>query len=530
MNQNIPPSSTRIHIPSGAEHVTRWVVVALALGLSLLVAFMIGEGKHTLLFLLGAVVFLVVGVMVLGRRAWVLIPLGWSLPAATGVLPISLSIRDSTIIVATCALITYRIISGISMRQKMHLLDRVLLVNLGYLMVTLVIHPVGFYSFGSEMIGARSVFNIGMAVVAYWILVRLPDSPRIASRVPLFVLAGALGITALHLASYVFPSLPRALPYLYAAVDITTFYQSPTLFGEVPRYQRLGDGGAAIVLVLCAYKSPRTLLNLFRPYPYLLLLGFVGILASGFRSILLWSTVCVCLSAWLHREWREMISVAIVGACLLLMVVLGHGRLYEIPLPAQRAMSFLPGKWSAAVTEEAESSIEVRFQWWRDIIKEDIIKNWWVGDGFGTRLEDVASVEAGKSGLVGMTTLGSFHSGPLTTIRYCGIFGLILFYVLTITCAVVAVRCVRQAQGTILLPLAVFLAIQFVWIPFHFTLVFGAYNVDMPQQIFLAGLLRLLIRMLDTYKPSAGRTPTGTAIPVRRMPVATAARQALRPK
>src|SRR6266853_5724385 len=107
MNGNIPPRSTRIHIPSGTEHWTRWVVVALGLCLALLVAFMIGEGQHSLLFLLAAVLILVIGVIGLGRRAWALIPLAWSLSAYTGVLPISLSIRDSTIIVATCALMTY---------------------------------------------------------------------------------------------------------------------------------------------------------------------------------------------------------------------------------------------------------------------------------------------------------------------------------------------------------------------------------------------------------------------------------------
>ena len=529
MNQNIPPSSTRIHIPSGTEHWTRWAVVALGLVLALFVAMMIGNGQHTLLFLVGAVVLLIVGVIGLGRRAWLLIPLGWPLSAVTGVLPISLSIRDSAIIVATCALLTYRVITGIPMRQKMHVLDRVLLANLGYLMVTLVINPVGFYAFGSEVIGARSVFNIAMTVVAYWIIVRLPDSPKLVSRVPLFVTAGALVIGGLNLSSYLFPALPMRLPYLYAAVDIGTFWGSKELVGEIPRYKQLGFVGIALVIALCSYKSPRDLLNPFRFHFYLLLLALCGILASGFRGASLVASVSLCLSAWLHRQWREMISVAIVGACLLLVVVLGHGRLYELPPSAQRSLSFLPGKWSEAVTLDAQSSIEVRFQWWRDIIKENVIKNWWVGDGFGTKVEDLVSQEAGKSGLVGMTTLGSFHSGPLTTIRYCGIFGLILFYVFMITCAVVSVRCVRQARGTMLQPLAIFLAIQLVWIPVNFTLVFGAYNVDMPQQIFLAGLLRLLIRMFDTERSGVARAPVTTTIPVRRMRVVTAVGQVSRP-
>ena len=45
--------------------------------------------------------------------------------------------------------------------------------------------------------------------------------------------------------------------------------------------------------------------------------------------------------------------------------------------------------------------------------------------------------------------------------------------------------------------MAIFLLIRLVYIPGLSSFVFGAHNLDMPQQIMLAGLLRLLVRMLD---------------------------------
>jgi hypothetical protein len=142
-----------------------------------------------------------------------------------------------------------------------------------------------------------------------------------------------------------------------------------------------------------------------------------------------------------------------------------------------------------------------------------VIKNWWLGDGFGTKVEDMIAANVLGGGITGMTVNGSFHNGPLTTIRYCGMFGLFFFYVLTISCAVTAVRCVRRARGTSLQPVAIFLAIQMVWIPVHFTFVFGAYNVDMPQQIMLAGFLRLLIRMIEERQPTLRASAPATQIP-----------------
>jgi len=107
---------------------------------------------------------------------------------------------------------------------------------------------------------------------------------------------------------------------------------------------------------------------------------------------------------------------------------------------------------------------------------------------------------------------GSFHSGPLTTIRCVGIIGLIPYYALVIAAAVSSVKCVRRCYRTPLLPVAIFLAIRLVWEPLHFTFIYGSYADQLPEDIFLIGLLTLVWRMSERQPPSS--EPTVIARPL----------------
>jgi len=66
-----------------------------------------------------------------------------------------------------------------------------------------------------------------------------------------------------------------------------------------------------------------------------------------------------------------------------------------------------------------------------------------------------------------------------------------------IAAAIYSVKCVHRCRGTPLLPVAIFLAIQLVWIPIHFTFVFGAFDQQLPDHMFLIGLLLLVWHMSE---------------------------------
>ncbi len=226
------------------------------------------------------------------------------------------------------------------------------------------------------------------------------------------------------------------------------------------------------------------------------MLGIAAVLASGFRNTLLFAFASLALASWFHRGWREVIMGGATGLLLLGLLVFGQGRFYQLPLPAQRALSFLPGQWAEPIEGEVKSS-NSRFEWWRQILEEGTIKNWWLGDGFGVSENDYELLRGPGHFAEFATLSGAFHNGPLTTIHYAGVVGLVLFYSLMIAAAIQSVKCVQRCRGTPLLPVAIFLAIQLVWIPIHYTFAFGAFNVQLPEHIFLIGLLLLVWRMSE---------------------------------
>jgi len=321
---------------------------------------------------------------------------------------------------------------------------------------------------------------------------------------------------SLYTMSYFFPSVPSRIPIVYAALNVGAYFGRQAVVKEaggteIMRYKELAFFGAVLLTTLYAYSPSLRILSPLRPRFYFVVLGFFCILLSGFRGAFVGVCALFAISVWLHRGTRSFLITCTVGGLLALALAMGQGRLYNLPFSAQRALTFLPGHWDPVVVLDAEMSSQGRFDWWRHAIEEHQIKDWWFGDGFGATVSDlmVASQHGGEA-MAEVT--GSLHSGPLTAIRYVGIFGLVLFYAIAITAAVYACRCARQCKGTLLQPVAIYLAIQLVWFPVDYTLIFGAYNEDMPQVIFLVGLLRVVMRMAERVKSTSSSIPAHSPV------------------
>jgi hypothetical protein len=487
----------------------RWLLIALGFLLTVAMGYWIGTAQRTWLYLCVGLAVLSFVTMGMRQRAWVLIPLGWSLFGSSLVLPLPLSIRQIGIMLATCAYVGYRILARADTRQKRHVLDFLIILNLAWLLISYIRHPVGFRAFGTETIGGRPYLEAGFAAVAYWVLLHMPDSAKSVSRIPYFMLVAAIFVTGIHIVSYVFPSVAPRLFFLYSGVDVELYLADSNQ--AVMRLKGLSDFGMAIVPLLCAYYPPRTLFDPRRIRFYMLLLGLACILESGFRNSLLWVAATITLAALFHRGWRELLLAWILGGLLLCALVVGQGKYFDLPLGVQRTLTFLPGAWSPVVVDDAEKSSQWRFDLWQRIIRERVIKNWWFGDGLGYSGREL-QIFGGQGGFTedAMVT-GAFHNGPLTAIRCVGIVGLAFLYCLMIGAAVYSVRCVQRCRGTILFPASIFVATNLIWVPVHFTFVFGSYETRLPEMIFMTGLVRLLIRMSEQIRTvnveSAAVTP-----------------------
>jgi hypothetical protein len=457
-----------------------------------------------------SVLVAVAAIVIAGLRqhAWILIYLGWALTAQTGFLPYRLSLRDVCVVLAVIAYLAYSAVDKRRLRLRWMALDWVLVANLAWLAIVYLRHPIGTQIFRSEMIGGRAYVNIALATACYWVTTRLPDSTKLVARVPLMMLASVTVGTVLYLMAVVLPGVAGKLQILYAAFSIDAYVAGIAF--EYRGVARLGTGDFGLLLtsVLCAYYSPRTLFHPLRWRSWVFGLGLLGIFLSGFRNALLQAFANLSLSSWLRHGWRELALVAGLGTLLFGGLIIGHGRFYTLPLGVQRSLAWLPGQWNPDVVSDVTGS-NTRWEWWRRIIRDRHITDWWLGQGFGASFSDVAALYwTGTDDFQqGMELWGGYHNGPLSTIRVTGVVGLILYYTLLVVTAFYAVRTVRLCQGTPLYPLAMFVALGAVWSPIHFTFIFGSYGGDLARSILMIGLLRLLLRMSAATSPAASATP-----------------------
>jgi hypothetical protein len=509
------------------EFIRRWIVLTIGIVVAIVISFWIANWQLLPLGILTGVVLTVAVAVGLQRNAWLLILVGWYIVGSIYVLPVPTSIHDISIILATFGYIAYRVLIGSNARHPWGRLETLVAINCAYVAFTFALHPAGVRALGAETMGAKPYVNILLAFCAYWVIVHLPKSYQSVTKVPLWMMAGMVFVTMINLVVYIFPSTTRfILPFL-GDIDTSGLFTPVAASGQsIRRFYQLGSFGLLLVEVLVAYYPPQTLFNPLRGRCYLFLIAIAGIFAGGFRSGLLFAMVAVVLASIFQRSWRQLVEVGIVGTLFVAALMFGQGRFFQLPLTAQRSLSFLPGQWDEDAKKEGNESTESRFEWWRTILSEGAIKNWWTGDGFGVAENDFNLLAYSGRTFDWFTITGTYHNGPLTTIRYAGLIGLVLYYAWTITAAVYSVKCLGRCRGSPLFPVAVFLAIQLVWKPVHYTFVYGSYESDVTQMLLLTGLLVLTLDMAERHPPSLAAPPTE---PIRIPQPATVPRFALRP-
>jgi hypothetical protein len=198
------------------------------------------------------------------------------------------------------------------------------------------------------------------------------------------------------------------------------------------------------------------------------------------------------------------------------MLIAGvHQTGFSVPIPIQRALSFLPLNWDTRATQNAEDSSQWRFEMWELALKPNstIIRNKLLGDGFGfSALEwniirdQTFGYGQGFIGAMAQEAYiikGAFHSGPISSIRFVGYVGLALFMWLQLYFLFYVVKLVPRALNTRFMPLAIYVGIWAVYTPFEFVFIFGAFDDNLIALISYAGLARLLENSMESASPTA---------------------------
>jgi len=485
--------------------------------LGLLVAVMIGSavGSSDMRLVAGVMAAIPVAIIFvkLKTNIWVLIPISWYLSGRLPWLPVPFTVRDLCFMTVIFFFTLFLATRALPWKRKLSALDYLIYINLAYLATVYVRNPAGFWAMQTSVVGGRPYFEIALAFGAFLILSRVQITDFLAKVFPLFFLIPAWSLALLDSVARLLPQTSYALYSIYSGVGsagVSGVLQQEARLGET-RITGLVQAGVSSVTALCAKFSPVTLISPLYPGRMILLgTSFAAIFLSGFRGALLFALVAFLLAVVLRNNVRDLwvsSAVALLGILTLISI---QGSMLQLPLTMQRALSWLPGDWNQEAVADAEGSSQWRFEMWGWAWNDErILRDRTWGQGFGLSLDDMnliaASLMAGEAGGTRLggsdrenfMITGSFHSGPLSTIKYIGVVGLCLYFPLMCYMAVLAWRLCRRAYGSKAFTLSLFVGIPIIYEPFNFVVIFGALDSNYTQLLFWAGLLNMLSNYID---------------------------------
>jgi hypothetical protein len=455
----------------------------------------------------------------LKTNIWVLLPISWFLTGRLPWLPLPFTVRDLCFMTVIFFFTLFFATRVLPWRRKLSTLDYLIYINLAYLATVFARNPVGFWAIQSSMVGGRPYFEIALAFGAFVVLSRVQVSDFIAKIFPLFFVIPSWCTGLLDVIGRLSPQTGFILNSIYSGVgsrDVVGAVQQQAQLGET-RMGGLQYAGSSLVLALYAKYNPLTLISPLHPVRALLLiLAVVAILLSGFRSVVLFAMIAFLLSSVLRGNFKDL-WIAGAGLLLALLLLISvQGSLIQLPIAVQRTLSWLPGDWNQGAVADAEASTQWRVEMWGWAWNDErILRDRVWGQGFGLSIDDmnliVSSMMAGQGGqsLLGgsdresFMLTGSFHSGPLSSIKYIGVVGLVLYYPLMCYMAWLAWRMCVRARETKAFSLALFVGIPIIYEPFNFVVIFGGLDSNYSQLLFWAGLLNMTIRYVENLKPTA---------------------------
>lgn len=498
------------------EYITIVITIACGMCLALYVGVAAGTGSNTPLMLIGGALIIMFA-LILRANIWMLIPICGPLSGKISGVPGDFSVGQLAIFYAFAVFLTLKALKVVRSKPIYNWIDYLLWINLAYLLTAYIRNPVGTLGMGFEKIGGKPYVEVLIGLLAYWVLNRVTISPKLATRMPLLMILGALFNTFAGAVGMFIPSIGELLTPLYSgfAPAPLVVQDAPTDGKGIDRENCWVGGGTSLLKAFCSYFSPLSLLNPLNIVRFLsTILVFVVVMKSGFRSVFLSTLFFFAFAAYFRKGMASAMRIPALVIPLLLFILIGHGTFFELPLNIQRTLSFLPGKWDPVAQGDAEGSTEWRHEIWANVWNsgDKYIKNWWLGDGFGmTRSELREAGQMGADSQENLTVAGDYHSLPLSTIHVVGYVGLALLLIQMGGMSFYAWMLINRARGTPYFPLALFMGVPVVYEIILGMFVFGAYNGTAPANIYTVAWLRLISRSLDAYLNTTKEAPVESA-------------------
>jgi len=487
---------------------TLWIFLIGAIGI--LVAFSAGnsiadENYTSIGLILGAMAGLLI-FFGFGKFGFLLIPICYRLTGQISVIPLPFGVNELVIILASIVFVSGIIFKRGGGKARFEMIDLVAWINIGYLTTVFFRNPVGVRALGSSLVGGKPYVDFILGVMAYVILSRCRIDARQARSIPWWNMALVVGSGLIATAVVFVPSLGAVLGKFYSAFSSYGIAEddSPDIEVGETRLVTLLNAGLALILYALSRVSPldflrASSLKLFAGY----LAGTIMVLLSGFRNGIFTLFALTALGGVIRDKFMGAVKIAFL-AFLLATSFVGLSFLgLQLPLTAQRSLSFLPGDWDPRATKAADGSTEWRLHMWEVALASDkYIRNRFLGDGFGFTMQefdimqnDHYRVGVGFSGpdakIESHLIQGSFHSGPLSAVKRVGYLGFPLLLLFMGMMVAYCWRLIRKTRGGDFELITLYFGMPMIILPPTYFFIFGQYE-DMNVMLFSLGMMKMI--------------------------------------
>jgi hypothetical protein len=453
---------------------------------------------ETIIWVVGAVSVSIC--LLLGTRVYLLIPLLTSLAL---VLPLpgmfsSGFISQAVFLGFATPLFLLR---RLPMRFKFTELEFWMLLLFASVVQVYVRNPVGLDIFGSTTVGAKPYAVFALSTICAAVLSTLVINPKDLKIWTYLTMVGSIGNFIIGAVGFAIP----AIGYYLGATFTADIGGRNNVYSGASRIAFVRSLSQHLAIWVSSRKSPLT--ACFSPKWLPLVLFSIALAAfSGYRAQLLLIGMTFFVGVCYRGGIKSVIASSILGVLILFMLIIVN-MVAPLPLNIQRTLTVLPGTWDRSVVDESQQSSDWRVEMWIAALTTDKwIHNKILGDGLGFTKEEYDrmlvydnTAKANSASRIGLTQQqetflinGSYHSGPVQTIRTSGYVGLAIMLMAMIRLAVHAHRQIQRCRGTEWYPTALFLGIPLIVTPIHWSLLIGTFDEAAVGVMMGIAVIRLM--------------------------------------
>jgi O-Antigen ligase len=476
--------------PAVTQKFKALLLCAVGLVVAIFIGWNIGAANY-LELILAAVVF--GGIFIaffLGRFFWVLTIASSFL---TGAFPILGGQITPFEILMAVGVAKFFVEDVVMRRARFKLGNRFDLFLIAGFMAIITVHAVhdrfGSRFLGSNVWGGRNYVSVYVGLAAYFVIQSIPMQSRVWAKLPYVVLAVTTFDLLIGVITTISPSLIFKIYPFYSAVSVAGIEEALNGQSVTGRVFSFANFGLILILLVLASVSLRQIFNPRNLLRWIgLIAGFVAILFSGYRSMVL-SAVIGFLAAGIRDFKYAVVLFLPFLASVLFALSFINSDVVRLPKQMQRGLAFLPGKWDADMARDASASTDFRLETWGIWMHDYFPVHPWLGRGFGFKREwaKPSAYNPKAMDYRAEVEIGDIHNGLFGALDTFGIVGAILFVIWNLRILARAFRVPFQRNDVCGMTLRFLGLYLVVWIGSYW---WGALNVGgfLPQELALAAV------------------------------------------